>query len=375
MNIMRFGFVVNPVAGMGGKVGLKGTDNILKEAVENGAQPVSPQRAITFLRELKQLMGNWSIELICCPGIMGETEANSAAVPFQVIPININEETTAKDTQKAVNFLIKSEVSLIIFVGGDGTARDILDALKEYRNIPVLGVPAGVKMYSGLFAVSPQDAAEAAIAFAEKRAETMDFEVMDADETAIRSDVFSVKLHGYLKGIYIPQLIQGSKEISPDTENEEENQAAIARYIAEELPTDAAIILGPGTTLEKVAKQLGVEKTVLGVDIYQKRKLTKDANEKKLLKIIKNWQKTWLILSPIGHQGILLGRGNQQLSPKIIKLLGKKHIIVVATRNKLRSINGKALRVDTGDPEVDASLRGKIRVIIDYKIAVQIPVH
>jgi predicted polyphosphate/ATP-dependent NAD kinase len=198
---------------------------------------------------------------------------------------------------------------------------------------------------------------------------------MDADETAIRSDVFSVKLHGYLKGIYIPQLIQGSKEISPDTENEEENQAAIARYIAEELPTDAAIILGPGTTLERVAKQLGVEKTVLGVDIYQKRKLTKDANEKKLLKIIKNWQKTWLILSPIGHQGILLGRGNQQLSPKIIKFLGKKHIIVVATRNKLLSINGKALRVDTGDPEVDALLRGKIRVVIDYKTAVQMPVH
>jgi predicted polyphosphate/ATP-dependent NAD kinase len=190
---------------------------------------------------------------------------------------------------------------------------------------------------------------------------------MDADEKAIRSDTFAVKLHGFLKGPFVPMRIQGSKQISPETVDEKENQTAVARYIIEEMQPDATYILGPGTTVKRIAELLGVEKTVLGVDIYKNGKVTLDADERRILKEVEDWQKTWIILSPIGHQGILLGRGNQQISPEIIKRVGKQRIIVAATKNKLQSIEGNVLRVDTGDAEVDSALRGYIKVVTDYR--------
>jgi len=370
---MRLGFIVNPVAGMGGKVGLKGTDGVLMSAVAKGALPFAPQRAIEFLRELKPHVGN-GIEILCCPASMGALEAAAADISFKVLPMTLGKETTAKDTENAVKVLNKAEVDLIVFVGGDGTARDILDAAKEGSGTPFLGVPAGVKMYSGIFAVNPTDAAKAVVAFAEHRAEIADFEVMDANENAIRDDVFDVKLYGCLRGISVPALIQGSKEISPETRSETESQAAIAKYVVEELPKDATLILGPGTTIEKIAGLLGVKKTVLGVDLYRNGGIILDVDEETLLKGVKDWHSTWIILSPIGHQGILLGRGNQQISPEVVKHVGKKHILVVATLSKLGTIETKTLRVDTGDHEVDESLRGELMVITGYREGVRIPI-
>ena len=194
----------------------------------------------------------------------------------------------------------------------------------------------------------------------EHHAEVSNFEVMDADESAIRNDVFDVKLYGCLKGISVPALIQGSKEVSPETRSETESQTAIAKYVVEELPKDATLILGPGTTVERIAEALGVKKTILGVDIYFQGKVILDVDEKTLLEKVKDWSKTWIILSPIGHQGILLGRGNQQISPKVVKRVGKKHVLIVATLSKLGTIEAKALRVDTGDAEVDAIAKGRI---------------
>lgn len=190
---------------------------------------------------------------------------------------------------------------------------------------------------------------------------------MDADETAVREDQFNVRLQGFLSGPFLPLRMHGSKQVSPETLNEHENQLAIARFIVENMDADGAYILGPGTTVKCIADLLGVEKTLLGVDLYQKGKLTKDVNEAKLLKKIKNWQNTWIILSPIGRQGILLGRGNQQISPEIIKRVGRERILVGATKSKLQSIEGGVLRVDTGDADVDAMLRGYGRVITDYR--------
>jgi predicted polyphosphate/ATP-dependent NAD kinase len=371
---MRIGFIVNPVAGMGGRVGLKGTDGVLKEAIANGAEPVAPQRATEFLTELKQRMPN-NIEVLCCPQAMGAQEAEAAGVYAQVLPIKIGEETSAVDTENAVKLLTAAKVDLLVFVGGDGTARNILDALKGRAPTPVLGVPAGVKMYSGIFAINPKDAAQAAATYAEHRAEVSDFEVMDADENAIRNDIFDVKLYGCLKGISVPALIQGSKEVSPETRSETESQTAIAKYVAEEMPKEATLILGPGTTVERIAEALGVKKTILGVDIYNEGKATLDVNEKILLQTIKNWGKTWIILSPIGHQGILLGRGNQQISPQVIKRVGKKHILIVATLSKLGTIEGQTLRVDTGDLEVDSMLMGESLVVTGYKEGVTVPIQ
>jgi predicted polyphosphate/ATP-dependent NAD kinase len=298
---------------------------------------------------------------------MGEKEAKTAGFPVQVLPMKIGEKTSAEDTKKAVRLLATAKVDLIVFVGGDGTAKDIYDAMQSLNPIPVLGVPSGVKMYSGIFAVSPEDAVEVVFAFARNQAETAEFEIMDADENAIRNDTFVVKLYGFLKGPFVPMRIQGSKQVSPETADEKENQTAIARFIMEEMQPNATYILGPGTTVKRLAELLGVEKTVLGVDIYREGKVILDVDEKKILEEVEDWQNTWIVLSPIGRQGILLGRGNQQISPEIIKRVGKQRIIVAATKNKLQSIEGGVLRVDTGDAEVDKMLMGYIRVVTDYR--------
>jgi predicted polyphosphate/ATP-dependent NAD kinase len=372
---MQIGFIVNPVAGMGGKVGLKGTDGVLKEALAKGAGPVAPQRAKEFLKNLKLRLGDYHVELLCCPAEMGAQEAEAVDFAFQVLPMALGKETSSSDTAQAVKLLREAKVNLIVFVGGDGTARDVFDAIRDGEAPPILGVPSGVKMYSGIFAINPHDAAEAVVAFLEHRAEVTDFEVMDADEAAIRNDVFDVKLYGCMRGLSAPALIQGSKEVSPSTVNEHDSQAAIAKYVVEELPKDAMLILGPGTTVERIAQVLGVKKTVLGVDVYQSGEVTLDVDEKTLLAKVKDWRKTWIILSPIGHQGILLGRGNQQISAQVVKRVGKKHILVVATLNKLQGLGDEALRVDTGDEETDSLLRGSILVVTGYKEGVTVPVQ
>jgi predicted polyphosphate/ATP-dependent NAD kinase len=364
---MKLGFIVNPIAGMGGKVGLKGTDNILRDAIAKGAQPIAPKRATEFLQKLKENMLRKNLEVSTCPGIMGEEEAKAAGFSVQVLPMEIGKETSAEDTKTAVKLLVKAKVDLIVFVGGDGTAKDIFDAVHCLREVPVLGVPSGVKMYSGIFAVNPSDAVDVVLAFAESQAELEEFEIMDADEKAIRDDVFNVKLYGFMKGPFLPAHIQGSKQVSPETVDEKDNQMAIARFIVEEMPAHATWILGPGTTVKCIAELLGIEKTVLGVDIYKGGKAILDVDEERILKEVDDWEKAWIILSPIGHQGILLGRGNQQISPEIIKRVGRERILVVATKNKLHSIEGNVLRVDTGDAEIDEMLRGYGRVVTDYR--------
>ncbi len=367
MKTMKMGFIVNPIAGMGGRVGLKGTDGVLKEAIAKGAKPIASKRAVEFLQKLKENLTEIAIEVLTCPSIMGEKEAKAAGFPVYVLPMEIGKETSAEDTKTAVKLLVKAEVNLIVFVGGDGTAKDIFDVMQGSGEVPVLGVPSGVKMYSGVFSVNPSDAANVVLAFAGNQAEIAEFEIMDADEKAIRSDTFAVKLHGFLKCPFVPTRIQGSKQLSPETVDEKENQTATARYIIEEMQPNATYILGPGTTVKRIAELLGIEKTVLGVDIYKKGKVILDVDESRILEETKDWQNTWIILSPIGHQGILLGRGNQQISPEIIKRIGKQRIIVAATKSKLQSIEGNVLRVDTGDAKVDNMLRGYIKVAIDYR--------
>jgi predicted polyphosphate/ATP-dependent NAD kinase len=352
---------------MGGKVGLKGTDGVLKEALARGAKPVAPTKAKEFLSKLKELHLEGSIEILTCPPPMGEEEVKAAELTARILPISLETETTAEDTKRAVRLLVRAKVDLIVFVGGDGTARDIMDALRESNDVLVLGVPSGVKMYSGIFAASALDAAEVVQAFLKGTVQTMDFEIMDVDETAVRQDRLAVSLYGFLKGPFVPLHLVGSKQTSPETLDEYENQMATARFIVENMDPKATYILGPGTTVKRVAELLGVEKTLLGVDVYRDKTVIKDVNEQRILQEIKDWQDVWIIVSPIGRQGMLFGRGNQQISPEIIRRVGKEKIIVAATRSKIQGIEGNALRVDTGDPEVDNMLKGYIRVITDYR--------
>lgn len=352
---------------MGGRVGLRGTDGVLEAAVKMGAIPVAPQRGVKFLRRLKEEGLAQEVQLLTCPADMGENETKLAGLDAKLLPMSVDAETTAQDTKKAVEMMVERKVDLILFVGGDGTARDVLDALTNSNTTPVLGIPSGVKMYSGIFAINPSDAVIAVKAFIDGEAQLFDFEIIDADEEAIRDDHFHIKLYGFLKGPFLPMHIQGSKQVSPETLDEHENQRAVARFIIEDMSPEAFYILGPGTTMKCVADMLGVEKTLLGVDVYSKKGVTMNANEKGIFRAIDDWRNAWILVSPIGKQGILFGRGNQQISPKIIRLVGREKIIVLATKGKIQSIEGKILRVDTGDEEVDAMLRGYMKVATDYR--------
>jgi predicted polyphosphate/ATP-dependent NAD kinase len=359
----KLGFIVNPIAGMGGRVGLKGTDGeeILRRAIGLGAEPVAPSRAREALEALREVRD--SIQLITYPHEMGEDEAGKCGFNPKVVGSITSGRTTAMDTKKAVEEMMNLKVNLILFVGGDGTARDICEA--AVRNAPVLGVPAGVKIHSAAFAVGPQAAARIAIRFLWGQLPLREVEVMDVDEEAFREGRISARLYGYVLAPYEPSLIQGSKMASPTTEDEVRNQAAIAIYIHEMMRPDTVYVLGPGTTTRIVVDLLDGRKTLLGVDLlFNKKVIAKDLNEEQILEALEG-KKSRIIVTPIGGQGFIFGRGNQQISPAVIRKVGTGNITVIATRNKLRGL--KSLRVDTGDSALDDVLRGRIRVVVDYR--------
>jgi len=368
---MKIGLLINPIAGMGGRVGLKGTDGVVEEAIARGAEPVAHVRASEFieaLRGLKQIESLPEFSILTCPDDMGLTCVQESELTCEVVDIDIDEMTTAEDTLKCTLALYNAGVRLLVFVGGDGTARDILDAvtLHGLSDLLVIGVPSGVKMYSGIFVVNPRDAAEVIRLVLQGGTSSAEFEIMDANEEAFREDRFIIQLYGYLRGPSVPARFQGTKQASPETVDESEAQEAIARFVIDEMNPEGVYILGPGTTVKSVADQLNMNKTTLGVDIYTSNQVYNDVNEEILLDVVKDASKTWIIVSPIGHQGMLFGRGNQQISPKIIELVGKEHITVISTPAKLRGISEGTLKVDTGEPRVDELLRGYIRVITDY---------
>ncbi len=356
------GFIVNPIAGMGGAVGLKGTDGkaVLKRALTLGAKPLAPARAESFLSELKPMKGR--IRLIVGAGAMGEDEAKNCDFAHAVHGER-REESTAEDTKEVAKKIKDFGADLLVFCGGDGTAQDIMDIIN--LDLPVLGVPTGVKMHSAVFAVDPRAAAKTAMKFLSNGLPLREAEVMDVDEEAFREGRLSARLYGYILTPYEPGLIQEAKMASPMTENELRNQAAIAVYIIEKMKPDVIYIIGPGTTTRTIGDLLDEKKTLLGVDLFRNRKLiARDVNEKWILGEIKD-KSTQIIVTPIGGQGFIFGRGNQQISPAVIRQVGRDNIIVVATRDKLRNL--KSLRVDTGDSDLDNELRGYIKVVTDYR--------
>jgi len=362
VSVKTVGFIVNPIAGMGGAVGLKGTDGrtILKRAVILGARPIAPARAESFLSELKPVRR--SIRLVVGAGRMGENEAGNCGFTCTVLGKR-KKETTAEDTREITRRIVEAGANLLIFCGGDGTARDILEVKIK---IPVLGVPTGVKMHSAVFAVEPRAAARIAMEYLWGELPLREAEVMDVDEEAFRKDRVSAELYGYVLTPYEPFLIQGAKMASPITENEMRNQVAIAIYVIENMKTDVVYIVGPGTTTRTIGDLLDTKKTLLGVDLFCNKKLiAKDVNEKQILEKIKG-KTAQIIVTPIGGQGFIFGRGNQQISPEVIRQVGWNNIVVVATESKLRSL--KSLRVDAGDSSLDDTLRRRhFKVITDYK--------
>lgn len=357
---------------MGGRVGLKGTDglDILEKARRLGAKPESQQRTQEALSMIKSLRDE--IEIITCAGQMGEDSVNHLSLAPEVIDVGRTSVTTASDTQRAVKELKGLGVDLLLFAGGDGTARDVYSAIGG--SLVVLGIPSGVKIHSAVFASNPLIAGELAALYLQGKARrTREVEVMDIDEDEYRNGILSAKLYGYLKIPYKRSYVQSAKAGSqPD---ERYSQEAIAFEVVEDMSDEFYYIIGPGTTTRAVMKKLDLDTTLLGVDLVHKRKLVGlDLNESELLGRIKE-KRTKLIITPIGGQGYLLGRGNQQISPEVIRQVGKENIIIIATTQKMNSLSGRPLLVDTGDREIDQLLSDYYKVItghresIVYKVA------
>jgi len=363
LQVKTIGLIVNPVAGMGGAVGLKGTDGktILNKAISLGAKPIAPARAESFLSDLHLVKK--TLRLAVGAGSMGEDEAKNCGFTYTTLGEK-KKETNAEDTQQIARRMAESGVDLLVFCGGDGTARDVLKAVN--MSLPVLGVPTGVKMHSAVFAVSPQAAARVAMNFLWNRLPLREVEVMDVDEKAFREGHLSAELYGYVLAPYEPHLIQENKMASPLTESELRNQAAIAIYVIENMKNDVIYIIGPGTTTRTIGDLLDAKKTLLGVDLFCNKKImASDVNEKQILAHI-HGKRAQIIVTPIGGQGFLFGRGNQQISAKVIRRVGLDNIVVVATEGKLRGL--KSLKVDTGDQNLDDTLRKRnLRVVTDYK--------
>ena len=358
---VRLGLVVNPVAGIGGRYALKGSDDprLVEEVRARGAEAVSPARAVDALGVLA---ASPDVELVTYPGAMGEEEASSAGLVARVIG-TLGAETTAADTRSAVAAMVDDGIDLLLFAGGDGTAVDVLEAVGD--RVPVLGIPAGVTMHSAVFAVNPRAAGRLALLVAEGRVgSTVEAEVMDVDEDALRAGTISPRLYGYLRVPVEPGLLQGGK--ARTAASDRATQQAIAAHVVDRLLDERLLFVGPGTTTRAVMEALGLEKTVLGVDVVRGRELAAvDADEETLLRLAAA-EPARVIVTPVGGQGFLFGRGNQQLSADVLGQIGSENVVVLATESKLAALAGRPLLVDTGDPAVDAALAGYVRVVIGY---------
>jgi len=358
----RLGLIVNSIAGIGGRVGLKGSDGaeIQKRALELGAVPQSQTRAIQALERIKAID---DLEVITYPDEMGEDAARACGFQPTVIGLITPGKTTSEDTKNATREMQQLNVNLLLFAGGDGTARDIYNAIGD--GLPVLGIPAGVKIHSAVFGTNPRSAGYLAALYLQGRVSSLrEAEVMDVDEEALRQGVVSARLYGYLKIPFERRLLQGLK--TPSSPGEQAAMAAIAADVVSNMEDGWLYVIGPGTTTRAITARLGLNKTLIGVDVVTEGELVAtDVSESQLLELLRG-KKAKIIVTPIGGQGYIFGRGNQQISPRAIRKVGRENIVVVSTTGKIHSLGGWPLRVDTGDQGVDRMLGGYVQVVTGY---------
>ena len=362
---VRLGLIVNPIAGVGGRVGLKGSDGAetVRRAFALGAVPEANARAVRALERLRAEASATSFALVVAPGPMGEQAAGAAGLAPDVVGGPLPAATTAEDTIRIARRMATG-VDLLLVVGGDGTAADVLEAVGT--SVPVLGVPAGVKIHSAVFAVSPEAAgALAAIVVRGAPVSFAEAEVLDLDEDAYRQGRIAPRLLGHLRVPKERRLVQARKAPSPA--GEVVAVRAIAADVVERMEPGRVYVLGPGTTVRAVAEHLGVPKTLVGVDVVRDGLLVAaDVGEDDLLANVREGPAS-VVVTPVGGQGFVFGRGNQQIGPRVLRAVGREHLVVVATAGKLASLAGLPLRVDTGDREVDAWLAGHVLVTTGYR--------
>lgn len=367
---MRLGLVVNPIAGLGGRLAFKGSDDIalVAAARERGEIPVAPARATEALQPLAALSAG--LEVLAYAGEMGEDEAREANLAPTVLG-STGPVTSAEDTCAAAAAMADREVDLLLFAGGDGTAVDVLQAIGD--RVPVLGIPAGVKMHSAVFALNPRSAGELVAHLARDGVRSLRrAEVMDVDETLLRAGSVSARLHGFLNVPDARRHLQSAKARSLGSEAAA--QEAIAHHLVDNVLDARTWLIGPGTTTGVVLALVGLEKTLLGVDVIRAGVcLIADADERSLMELLAR-DEVGIVVTPVGGQGFLFGRGNQQLSARVIEKVAPERIVVVATEAKIARLGGASLRVDTGDPAVDAALGGYTRIVVGYNREIVYPV-
>ena len=363
---LKIGLVLNPVAGVGGPAALKGSDgmSVQREAARRGSTSQVIDRASLCLGKLVSLQAD--VEILCCPGLMGASACRGVSLPHRVVG-SIGEQTTGQDTTRAVRLFCREGVDLVLFAGGDGTARDVYDGLG--RDQVALGIPCGVKMHSGVFAINPQAAGTIIADIVRGRPVTAErAEVRDVDEAQLRAGRVTTRFYGELNVPMAVRYLQHTKVSGrevPELVVEE-----IAADVIENLLPGVTYFIGPGSTTAAIMSAMHLGNTLLGVDAIRDGELiVADATSQQLLELAAQGD-CRIVITVIGGQGYLFGRGNQQFSPDVIRAVGTDHIIVVATKEKLNGLDGRPLLVDTGDGNLDQELGGLQRVVTGYEDAV-----
>ena len=374
MPALTLGFIVNPLAGLGGSRGLKGSDGAELRSLVMTLSPAEKQRSNErAARAMQCLCTIEHVSILTWGGAMGGDLCASLGLSHRNVGQHDATLSAAADTRLAAEAIMAVGVDVLVFVGGDGTARDIFDVVGD--SFPVLGVPAGVKMHSGVFAVSPEAAGELLKELAMGGLVGLRRqEVRDIDEDAFRHDQVRSRFYGDMQvpgeGRYLQHTKVGGRE------SQELVAADIAAWVTEQLDQGFLYIIGPGSTTAAIMAELGLDNTLLGVDVVRDRQLLlADANEVDLLEIIAEYSDpAKIFVTAIGGQGHVFGRGNQQLSPQVIRAVGVDGVSVVAAKSKISSLDGRPLLVDTNDPQLDAELCGYREVITGYDDRILYPV-
>lgn len=371
--MFRLGVIINPYAGLGGTVGLKGSDGAttVAEALSRGAEP----RALDRMQRALQVLLPWreQLQLFGFSGDMGESTAAALGLRFNVIGHPSQSMTTAEDTCRAASALVEQGVDLILFAGGDGTARNIADVLGT-RQL-VLGVPSGVKMHSGVYAITPEGAGQIVQLLLEnKLVPIVEQDVKDIDEGAFRMGQVRARFYGQLLVPEEPQFLQQVKNSGAQVD--ELAQIDVASEVIEQLADDTLYIVGPGSTTYVLLQQLTLTGSLLGVDLLLNRQLLAiDVTAQAIREAIQRHAgEVHIIITAIGGQGHIIGRGNQQIAPDILRRVGKENIQIIATREKILALQGRPLLVDSHDPELDKAFVGYMPVITGYRERILYPV-
>lgn len=370
--LFRLGVIVNPYAGIGGALALKGSDGkaIREKALAMGAKPRANEKMASALNVITAM--NERVIIKTAAADMGQHVCDALGLACEVVYHPLDVQTEPEDTIAAARALVDDGIDLLLFAGGDGTARNICDSVGSA--VSVLGVPAGCKIHSGVYSVTPSAAGEVvAMMIRGELVSEMDAEVRDIDEEAFRNGKVIARHFGEMRVpnelTYVQAVKMGGRE---DEALVLDDIAAYVTELMEEEP-DTTFVMGSGSTVGCVMEALGLANTLLGVDVVREGELVaSDVTADELLALTAN-RKVKVVLTVIGGQGHILGRGNQQLSAELIRRVGKENLLIVATKQKLHALNGRPLRLDSGDTALDKSLAGPMSVITGYKDKVLYP--